>query len=347
VGRLRVEVDFELEDDFWVNQECVAQSLRFDREGFEVELRLPPYRKLSAPVTMNDLRGIDGFVSGSSYAGRPTEFRAGFCNLRVCIYEVVDGISQADFEGDVTEEARNLIIEHQRKCRKIAERVAADFLDQLRYLGQTWLGSMGTVSSSVAPHTTTFDDETGYRFKYGHGEFVVQARREEATLTGGMLGRLVAALEESQGVPLAASFLADAEYFWQSGLKNETQSDLQRAVLLAAIACELKIKETLREKTSDGATALVDVLIDNPRDFSMSVAGLCDKTMKAAVGHSLREDESELYKALVEKNQKDSLFQNRNGIVHSGKLVTSKNVGQNVSAARRLFLWLENLPSLR
>jgi len=114
---------------------------------------------------------------------------------------------------------------------------------------------------------------------------------------------------------------------------------------LAAIACELKIKETLREKATRGASALVDILIDNPRDFSMSVGGLCDKAMKAAVGHSLREDENELYKALVETRQKDSLFQNRNAIVHSGRFVVSGVVRQNVRAARKVFAWLENLSS--
>jgi hypothetical protein len=348
MGRVRVEVDFELESAFLINQECLTQSIRFSRDGCDVEVRLPAPEKGSGPIAARDLGSIDGYAGSTSHVDTPTEFLASFSKLVVCIRDEVDGISQAEFEGDVPEDAKNLISGHQKKCRKLAERVVADFLDQLRHLGQTWLGSTGTIPYSVAPYSVTFDDETGYRFKFGHGgTYTVQVQRDEASLTKETLAPIRDALEASQGIPLASAFLADAEYFLGCGMRNETQSDLQRAVLLAAIACELKVKETLREKAFQGASALVDVLINSPRDFSMSVASLCDKAMKVAVGHSLKEDNRELYKALVETNRKDSLFQNRNAIVHSGRIVIPDVVRQNVHAAREVYDWLDKLPALQ
>lgn len=282
MARVRVEVDFDLETDLWFNQDCVAKSIGFKRDGYDIEVRLPPFETLdTASITMKDLRGVDGYVGSSGHVDRPSEFQIGVCKFRICIRAEVEGISQAKFEGEVTEDARDLIIGHQRKCRKIAERVATDFLDQLRYRGQTWLGLMGTISYSVQPSSSTFDDETGYRFRYSHGDLAVQARSEEAALTSQTLGQVSNALAASQSVPLPESFLADAQNFLQCGIENGTQSDFQRAVLLAAIACELKVKEVLKEKAFPGAADLVDILVSSPRDFSMSASGLFDKAMKA------------------------------------------------------------------
>ena len=235
------------------------------------------------------------------------------------------------------------IISHQRKCRKLAERVAIDFLDHLRHGGQTWLGSMGSISHSVLPHSSTFDDATGYRFKYGHADLTVAERPDDATLTSKTLRYVTNALAASRSVPLPEAFLADAEHFLGRG----TQSDLQRAVLFAAIACELKVKEILKRNVFADGRALIEILISNPRDFSMSAAGLFDKAMKAAVGRSLKEDNNELYRAIADNSRKDALFQSRNAIAHSGALITPQVAQKNIQAARKVFSWLDELPVLQ
>ena len=226
------------------------------------------------------------------------------------------------------------------KCRKLAEAVAIEFLDQLRHGGQAWLGSMGSISYSI--HSSgTYDDATGYRFKYGHGGTItLPARPKAATLDSEMLEEIITALAASRSVPLPELFLADAEHF----LLCETQSDLQRAILLAAIACELKVKETMRKKVFARGLPLVETLISKPRDFSMSAAGLFDEAMKAALGRSLREDDKQLYRAIADSPTKNALFQNRNAIAHSGAEVELKVAQENVRAARKVFTWLDELP---
>lgn len=118
-------------------------------------------------------------------------------------------------------------------------------------------------------------------------------------------------------------------------------------MLLAAIACELKVKKVLKEKAFPGAADLVEILVSSPRDFSMSAPGLFDKAMKAAVGRSLREDDRELFKAIADNSQGDALFQKRNAIAHSGALVTREVALKNVQAARKVFAWLDGLQPLQ
>lgn len=223
MARVRVEVDFDLETDLWLAQDCLAKSIRFERDGCDIELRLPPFENLDpTSLTMEDMRTVDGYSGSSSgYVDRPFEFQAGLCKFRILIREEVEGICQAAFEGEVTKEASDLITSRQRRCRKIAERVATVFLDQLRYRGQTWLGLMGTISYSVQPSCSTFDDETGYRFRYSHADFTVQARPEGAALTSQTLGQVGNALAASQSVPLPESFLADAQISYSVAPRTE------------------------------------------------------------------------------------------------------------------------------
>jgi hypothetical protein len=345
MARLRVEVDFDLEEAFRLDQDCLARSSHFVRDGYDIEMRLPPLEDVDPKsLKMDDLRQYDGYSGASGHVTTPSQFKVSFRTFRVCIREEAKEIFASAYKGAVTEEAKNLIINHQRKCRKIAESVATEFLDQLRYLGQTWLGPMGTIPCEASPSSTTYDDETGHRFKYSHGELIASIGGDKASLTSEMMDQITNALAASKAVPLPASFLADAQHFLACGLQSETQSDLQRAVLLAAIACELKVKETLREHALPSAKAMVEVLISSPRDFSMSAASLFDKPMKAAVGQSLREEDKELHKAIA---QKDGLFPNRNAIAHSGTVVDPQVVKKNVQAAREVFDWLDKRQPLQ
>jgi hypothetical protein len=123
--------------------------------------------------------------------------------------------------------------------------------------------------------------------------------------------------------------LADARH-----IADRPPQDWSRAVLLAAIACELKVKETLRQLATDSNLPLVDLLLDSPRDFSMQVAGLFDKAMTAVHNESLRESDRELYKAI------DRLFQVRNQIAHYGVRPTPEQGSHAVGAAASVVAWL-------
>jgi hypothetical protein len=85
--------------------------------------------------------------------------------------------------------------------------------------------------------------------------------------------------------------------------------DTGRAVLLAGMAAELKIKRTLTEKIRPELRPLLDVILENPRDMSIATGQLLDKPMKAALGISLREEKANLpdeYETLFRTSMRSS-----------------------------------------
>lgn len=340
MARIRVDIDFHLDVDIWLSRDCLAQSIRFNRNHLEVELRLPPFGDVDPLSMTRDHLHFDGYAGAASgQVGHPFPLRIAIDRFRVTIREHIEGISQADLGGPRASDVPNLIARHQQERMEWAERLAIDFLDRLRARGQTWLGPMRSISYSVAPHATTYEDETNYRFLFGHGgTLVCPVRPESADLDHGSFESLTDSLAKSEALPLPESFLADADHFLGRG----TQSDLQRVVLLAAIGCELKVKHTLRTKVFPEGKALVEALISNPRDFSMSAAGLFDKAMKAAVGCSLKEDDRALYKGI--DNGQHGLFNKRNKIAHAGFVIERNEAQESLNCARKVFAWLDSLP---
>jgi hypothetical protein len=125
-------------------------------------------------------------------------------------------------------------------------------------------------------------------------------------------------------LPIAETLLADALYF--IGLNPP---DCQRAVLIAAIACE--VKDTLRRKVPPDRLSFVDLILDNPRDWSLAAVALFDKAMNAALGRSLRAERHEVYKDVTK------LFEVRNRIAHGGESRTTKTQGASFLPPGRSF----------
>jgi hypothetical protein len=136
----------------------------------------------------------------------------------------------------------------------------------------------------------------------------------------------------SLDLPIAETLLADALYF--IGLRPP---DCQRAVLIAAIACEVKVKDTLRQKVPPDRRSLVDLLLENPRDWSIAALALFDKATDAALGRSLRTDHREVYKDVCR------LFELRNRIAHRGEKPDETEASRVVRAGRQVFRWLDGL----
>ena len=110
------------------------------------------------------------------------------------------------------------------------------------------------------------------------------------------------------GTPsLAELLLAEGRhYIW----KPERLAP-DRAILMAAIACELAVKTALGELADPDDLVWVDLILDNPRDISVAAVNLWNKAMKAATGHSLSVENG----ALLQKRL-ETLISKRNGIVH-------------------------------
>lgn len=136
---------------------------------------------------------------------------------------------------------------------------------------------------------------------------------------------------------LAVTFLCDAEYAASRG----SDPNLRYAVLLAAIACEIKVKDAITALASPEQQSLVNLLLESPRDWTMTAVSLFGKGLKAICGKSLRDEDRSLY------NEIDLLFQDRNRIAHRGGIrVSSDNILRNhIASAKSAFEWLDKLLS--
>jgi hypothetical protein len=139
------------------------------------------------------------------------------------------------------------------------------------------------------------------------------------------------ALEEAFEIALAGSGVQSQ--------RAASRRDVWRAVLLAAIASEVKIKDTLRQKTPDHRRELAEVTLKNWREVDIAIAELPHKPMKGAIGRSLHEDDPDLFAAVR------ALFTRRNAIAHRGEAPTLAEARDSVGAAVGLSAWLDSLPA--
>ncbi len=145
--------------------------------------------------------------------------------------------------------------------------------------------------------------------------------------------REVLATGHQESPPTALALLADARH-----LATRPPQDWPRAVLAAAIATEVQVKQALRSAATDDARPVVDFLLDNPRDASLAAANLFHKAMQAVCDRSLHIDDPGLFREV------DLLFQLRNEVAHHGRRPTAERGARAVQAAVGAFAWLASLP---
>jgi hypothetical protein len=139
----------------------------------------------------------------------------------------------------------------------------------------------------------------------------------------------------------ASAFLADAYYAAFCTLPNR---DLKRAVLLAAFACEIRMRDMFRVHLLPEAEPLwaggyPDRGAQGKRKTSLSKwPGPVSKDL---VGRSLEEEDSDLF------GQFGRLVEMRNNLAHRGVLPDLASALEGVRAARKLFRWLDDWDETR
>jgi hypothetical protein len=235
-----------------VRSELLNTQLEFCRDDFRVEIIFPGERSCWSQRVPVPLRVF--YDQGTHQRGFVVE------SVKVKVYG--EGPRGEDTEAS---------IDHLRRSFKIAEAAVAELIEWTRIRGQAWLGIHGQPVQRVGIHLLGDDsvDIGDYCFNEDvlpESEEPVPGYEIEASLdaasTSLLLGRLAG---HSQPLPMAETLLADALYF--IGL---APPDCQRAVLIAAIACEVKVRDTLRNKTPADRLPLVELILENPRDWSVA-----------------------------------------------------------------------------
>lgn len=145
-------------------------------------------------------------------------------------------------------------------------------------------------------------------------------------------GDLTRALYEE--APEADSLLAEAAWaVWPT-----QDPDTKRAVLLAAIALEVKVPQVLLGRASTDAQRLLEALLRRHRDSQMSTRFLLNEAVEALGGVPLKQFDGHLAKQI------GLLFDLRNEVAHRGITPELSRTRDVVFAAQRVFDWLEQPP---
>lgn len=218
----------------------------------------------------------------------------------------------------------------------VASRVAARFLDWTRTARrQSWLSLHGERPNIL--DVEVWDEDAGQRLPFGVIETTVVHHGDRGfAITREDLAPLVAYVESDDDIAVAEALLADAEHF----LTN-SPPDVRRAVLMAAVSCEVRVKETMKALASREQMPLVEALLDNPRDWSLAASSLFDKGLAAIGGASLRETNKPVFKRVV------TLFEVRNRVAHGGARPSEDEARDVVQAARAAVDWLGGLTDQR
>ncbi len=309
-----------------ITKDMLGRSYRLSRNGLPVEVTLP---------TQED----DWLWWRPSVAGEYRTFIDWGDEDEVSLYIIrvsVDVEADVSVTAPLEREAFGRAVEAIDWAKDVAERVVTAFVAWVR--ATTRMTSL-PLSSEVPPlagPVRAIDLDSGLRLGAGPSIRGVAEARDPAgkyRLAVSDVDEIIGRIRRDEEAPIAETLLADAEHYARHPVR-----DGRRAVLMAAIACEVKVKTTLRDRASEAQRPLLDFALDNPREITVTAAGgLFNSLMLATLGRSLSRDDKPLFKDV------ERLYTVRNAIAHHGRMPDEADVGRVVRAARRCFTWLDSL----
>jgi hypothetical protein len=159
-----------------------------------------------------------------------------------------------------------------RDAGQAAREGLREVLDWVRVRGQHWLGPEAGSPRGLA-YGELVDLDAGRLLPTRvrlEPDLVIRTIQEHQVLDAARLTDVAERVAEGKAPPLEQKLHADALYM----LQDAEPPDLARAVVTAAVACEVKIKRTLRQCAANGQQELLELLLNNPRDWSLALLQL-------------------------------------------------------------------------
>jgi hypothetical protein len=309
----------------------LGRSLSFERDECTIVVLLPDEAG-SFPL-WRDADDVALLGSGGSRPDGSDPFQA-VGVLQVSVEEELP-ISASDFRSQRRDAAVEALSEFHKKAENIAQLAARDFVDWVRRdTGLTTLGLSGAIPSQ--PHQAVFHDlDLNERLPMGFVTAVATLVPVEMTLSQELMTRAEERLANGETPSLAVSLLGDA----RSLQLGNARLDLARGVLAAAMACEVQIKTTLTELCDPESRALLEIVLEKPREVTLQAASLLDLAAKAVVGRSLKDENRALYRRVIR------LFEIRNAIAHRGAVPEEAEARDAIATAGEAMDWLRSLGS--
>ncbi|MGC1211990.1 MAG: hypothetical protein WA890_12085 [Micromonospora sp.] len=328
-NRLAVIIRFALRG-VWVEPSTLGSQYTWDLDGYHTTLNLPRHSQEFIRDDEPEFERLAAVSSARVFSGSGSRPAAVVHVVEVRV--AFDGPlwlkdkeqAAADIErarGGPHHEFGQKAQQLWLRGRDVAERLTHAWLSHVRTIaGQPWLGITAEVPQQYG-RSRLIDEASGAGFMAFGPRQAVIIRHGDLALSAERLNR-VHDLVLTGDPPAAEALLADARFL----AYGADTVDTQRAVLVAAIACEVKAKRIVIERAKPDRVKGLGTMSDLDK--------LLDQFYLQAFGVSLRLSNQ----ALFRKAKRLSAL--RNKIAHRGETVDRDECNQLILAAAQLFDWL-------
>lgn len=317
----------------WIGLDAVGADFELAWDGALVRVTLPSgaesFSDLPDNYPQDPLPSLVG--SGPVFADPDRDTRT----AALVLFEVtVDTTTEFPMPkpAELTDELRTIADKGIDATRPIAEAVAGLFVRHLRAAApaQSWLGLSAHAPAQYGIAQLEYR-ETGERILgYGPSQSVTM-RSSRVRLDVGDIESIMDDVSARQEPSIADSLLADAWHLSDAQAAN----DQDRATLVAATACEVKVKEIIQDRVTLNGKAMARMILSR----RSNLPELLDEVLFATLGVTLKKANVSLFRAVC------ALSAQRNAIIHGGR--RNPKADQSLMPAQvgsSLFEWLEQLP---
>lgn len=248
-----------------------------------------------------------------------------------CFFEGSFGV--ADFAG--LEDSRDApVFQTAKRALEDAGHAARDglraLLEWVRVRGQHWLGPDAGSPRGLA-YGELADLDVGRTLPTRvalEPSLPIVKIKEHQVLDASRLRVAVERVTAGTGPPVEDALRSDSLYL----LQDAEPPDYPRAVLTAAMACEVKIKTLLQERASEQQRELVEIVVKRA-----TLLQLFHRPLEAVAGVSLCDGDADLYQRL------GALIKRRNEVAHGARPPEKDEAYEHVQTASDVFRWLDGI----
>jgi hypothetical protein len=334
--RLSVSSRFALRG-IWVQPDALGQEFTWNMDQYQVTLALPQSQGDFTADDEPEIQKIPALMPTARITGSGEAVSVHLIKVTVKFSGPISAAtkaaameaSQSEDDSEALSVFGNTAQQYWEEGHGVAARAAHTWLSYVRVVSsQPWLG----IAVEPPVHygrSYIMDDVAGVGLMAFGPKQSVTIRSGLVALALDQLNEIQRKVENREEYSAAEALLADARF-----LAREAEVvDSQRAILIAAIAAEIKSKLTIRQKIDPAKSELLNLVLDRVSNLPK----LLDTVLEAAFSISLRTSEPQLY----EKMQRLNIL--RNHVVHRGIRVEQAEGRQLVVAAGQLFDWLDRL----
>lgn len=319
-------------NDLWVDPSLVGWSNHFESNGETILIRFPDeQQEFTARAWETDLLPTPSAFLVSGVYDEP-EWDSQTIAVRIVMITVA-------FEADLPPDAPldpfeghfgATLQQAYERGRSAAEAAMKHFLEWVRALSrQPWLGLVADAPRQYGRggiyYADSGEDIAGVGPATSRTFISSRLRIDESRLNEVMAG-----VRSGLVVPTSQALLADAWHLTD----GTNQPDRNRAIILSAMACEIKAQEHLRAAANAHNEKVVHLLLHK----GSTLHYLLNDVMRAVRGTTIKESEAVLWKHV------QALSANRNSMVHEGTLNLKEPLQLGApDIAQQVFDWLNRL----